>query len=159
MSEQQVLRAAIDFINWEADLLDHREYAQWLTLWHPDGLYVVPTDPTTEDFASVLNYALDNQQMREKRVERLCSGEAISTTPPSRTIRLAGRYRLLSTSEACVRLRCAQSLWVHRKGQGQHTVADVSYQLVPQGERFLILQKVVRLINAEDYLQMTGYIL
>ncbi|PLV63233.1 hypothetical protein GKQ23_07145 [Erwinia sp. E602] len=160
MSErQQVLSAAIGFINDEADLLDRGAFHHWLALWHPEGLYVVPIDPATEDFANTLNYALDDQQMREKRVKRLCSGEAISATPQARTIRISGRHHLLSASERRVDLRCAQSLWVQRKGLTHHTVADVSYQLVPQGDSFLIQQKVVRLINAEDYLLAIGYIL
>lgn len=156
---QQVLSQAVGFINDEADLLDHGAFQHWLALWHPDGMYVVPIDPATEDFANTLNYALDNQQMREKRVQRLCSGEAISAVPQARTIRLSGRHHLLSASDRRVDVRCAQSLWAHRKGQTQHAVVDIHYQLVPQGDSFLIQQKVVRLLNAEDYLQMTGYIL
>lgn len=31
-----------------------------------------------DDFANALNYAYDNQAMREKRVHRLYSGESIS---------------------------------------------------------------------------------
>ena len=49
MSErQQVLSAAIDFINDEADLLDRGAFHLWLALWHPEGLYVVPIDLATD---------------------------------------------------------------------------------------------------------------
>ncbi|KQN54915.1 hypothetical protein [Erwinia sp. Leaf53] len=41
---------------------------------------------------------------------------------------------------------------------GRLFTADAQW-LVPQGDSFLIQQKVVRLINAEDYLLAIGYIL
>ena len=143
----------------EADLLDQGEFHEWLTLWQPQGMYIIPVDRQTTDFANALNYAYDNQAMREKRVHRLYSGESISTTPRARTIRMIGRHRLIEASDQRVEIRCAQFLYEYRKGKEHHYVADLSYTLVPQGERFLIAQKVVRLINADDYLHSIGYIL
>lgn len=159
MSAQQTLTAAIHFINQEADLLDQGEFHEWLTLWQPQGMYIIPVDRQTTDFANALNYAYDNQAMREKRVHRLYSGESISTTPRARTIRMIGRHRLIEASDQRVEIRCAQFLYEYRKGKEHHYVADLSYTLVPQGELFLIAQKVVRLINADDYLHSIGYIL
>ena len=159
MTEPQALFSAISFINYEADVLDQEEFNHWLTLWKPEGLYVIPIDQKTEDFANTLNYAYDNQHMREKRVNRLYSGESISTTPRARTIRMLARYRLLHASEERVEIRCAQSLWEYRKGNAQHYVADVTYTLVPEGESFLILKKVIRVINGQDFLRSIGYIM
>lgn len=159
MSAQSNLTAAIHFINLEADLLDQGEFREWLTLWQPQGMYIIPVDQQTTDFANALNYAYDNHAMREKRVHRLYSGESISTTPRARTIRMTGRHRLVAQSSEQVEIRCAQFLYEYRKGNEQHYVADLSYTLVPQGESFLISQKVVRLINGDDYLHSIGYIL
>ncbi|WP_317987972.1 aromatic-ring-hydroxylating dioxygenase subunit beta, partial [Klebsiella aerogenes] len=98
MNTSPILNAAIQFINLEADLLDQGEFREWLALWRAEGMYIIPIDQQTTDFANVLNYAYDNHEMREKRVQRLYSGESISTTPRARTIRMSGRYRLLSAS-------------------------------------------------------------
>lgn len=159
MSTQHTLNAAIHFINQEADLLDQGEFHAWLALWQPDGMYIIPIDQQATDFANTLNYAYDNQAMREKRVHRLYSGESISTTPRARTIRMTGRHRLISASDEQVEIRCAQFLYEYRKGNEKHYVADVSYTLVPQGDTFQIAQKVVRLINGDDFLHSIGYIL
>lgn len=159
MNEQQTLLSAINFINYEADLLDQEEFSHWLTLWQPEGFYIIPIDQKTEDFANTLNYAYDNQHMREKRVNRLYSGESISTTPRARTIRMPGRYRLVEASEDQVVVRCAQSLWEYRKGNAQHYVADITYTLVPYEDTFKILRKVIRVINGQDYLRSIGYIM
>ena len=45
-------------------------------------------DQQTTDFANVLNYAYDNTRDAGKRVQRLYSGESISTTR-ARTIRMS----------------------------------------------------------------------
>ncbi len=72
---------------------------------------------------------------------------------------MLARYRLLHASEERVEIRCAQSLWEYRKGYAQHYVADVTYTLVPEGESFLILKKVIRVINGQDFLRSIGYIM
>ena len=159
MTNNALFQDAIHFINLEADLLDQGEFNQWLTLWQEEGLYIVPIDQQTTDFANVLNYAYDNHEMRKKRVHRLYSGESISTTPRARTIRLSGRHRLVRADEHSIEVRCAQSLWEYRKGNSQHYIADLTYTLVRSGESWLIAQKVVRTINGEDFLRSIGYII
>jgi 3-phenylpropionate/cinnamic acid dioxygenase small subunit len=154
-----VLLDAITLINLEGDLLDQGEFNAWLELWRPEGLYVIPISSQENDFKNNLNYAYDDQQMRAKRVHRLYSGESISTTPRARTLRTLSRFRLLSADEHKVVVRCAQSLWEHRKGNSRHYAADITYQLWRQGSHWLIQQKVIRLINSDDVLHSIGYIL
>lgn len=155
----QRLQDVINFINMEADLLDQGEFNEWLALWQEQGLYIVPIDQQTTDFANVLNYAYDDAEMRQKRVHRLYSGESISTTPRARTIRMIARHRIIYADESRVEVRCAQSLWEYRKGNAQHYVADLSYTLLPSGDSWLIAQKVIRTINGDDHLRSIGYIL
>ena len=147
------------FIWQEADMLDHGEYAPWLESWTPDGLYVVPIDPNETDLENTLNYAYDNAQMREKRVARLLSGESISTSPVPRTIRTVSRFRILANDGAIVKVRCAQNLREFRKDVQKHYSADVTYELLLSGGRFLIRRKIIRVINSTDTLQGIGYIL
>ncbi len=72
------LDEAMTFIWYEADLLDSATYDEWLPLWTATSRYVVPIDPATDDFESVLNYAYDDHTMRQKRAERLTSGQSVS---------------------------------------------------------------------------------
>ncbi|MDD2546791.1 MAG: aromatic-ring-hydroxylating dioxygenase subunit beta [Burkholderiaceae bacterium] len=147
------------FVWQEADQLDHGEYGPWLQSWTEDGLYIVPIDPETTDFANTLNYAHDAADMRHKRVARLGSGESISTAPVARTVRDVSRFRILSDDGRTVTVRCAQNLREFRKDTLKHYTADVHYELVRQGESFQIRRKVIRLINSTDALQCVGYIL
>ena len=147
------------FISQEADMLDHGEYADWLGLWADGGLYIVPIDPLETDFANTLNYAYDDHGMRQKRVERLGSGESISTSPAPRTVRSASRFRIVADDGVCVTVRCAQNLHEFRKETLKDYSADVTYELVRNGDDFRIQRKIIRLVTSTDTLQGIGYIL
>lgn len=159
MTPDSALVAAMSVINLEGDLLDQGEFNAWLDLWQHDGLYVVPIDPNETDFKNTLNYACDDHHMRERRVKRLYSGESISTTPRARTLRTLSRFRLLESGEDRIVVRGAQSLWEHRKGHSRHYAADITWHLLPQDGKWLIAQKVIRLVNSDDVLHSIGYIL
>jgi len=154
-----LLNRAAAFIWQEADRLDHGDYDDWLASWTEDGLYIVPIDPLEEDFANTLNYAYDDAGMRQKRVRRLLSGESVSTVPSPRTIRLVSRFRLLKTEGDRVVVRCAQELREFRQDILRQYTADLTYELLIDGDDFRIARKIIRLINSTDTLQGIGYIL
>jgi 3-phenylpropionate/cinnamic acid dioxygenase small subunit len=153
------LNAAATFIQTEADMLDFQEYEAWLDLWAPDGVYVVPIDTDTEDYANTLNFAYDKAEMRRLRVNRLISGEAVSTQTTPKTVRMPGRFRLLSDVDGMVTVRCAQLLSENRHGNLRTYPADVTYKLRREGDGFRMVEKVVRLLNADHHLSSIGYIL
>ncbi|WP_367107023.1 aromatic-ring-hydroxylating dioxygenase subunit beta [uncultured Psychrobacter sp.] len=147
------------FIDFENDLLDAQQYDEWLTLWQPEGMYIVPIDLENDDYVNQLNYAYDNAAMRRMRVARLSSGESISVEANGGTIRLTSRLRVVEADSDMVKARCALLINESRLGNNQQFVGNVEYQLVPNGESFTIQQKIVKLINAEDYLRAISYIL
>lgn len=147
------------FIYQEADMLDFKEYQEWLGLWDPDGLYVVPIDPEAEDFANTLNYAYDKADMRKLRVNRLVSGEAVSTQTTPKTVRSPTRFRVLAEDGDVVTVRCAQHISENRHGNLRTYPADVTYKLRRDGDGFRMVEKVVRLLNSDNHLSSIGYIL
>ncbi len=155
----QLLQEVTAFIWQEGDMLDHGEYEAWLDLWTEKGRYIIPIDPTAEDFENTLNYAYDNHHMRELRVKRLRGGESISTSPLARTVRSLSRFRVLSESETHVTVRCAQNLREFRKDVLKHFTADVVFELERNGDSFKIDRKLIRMINCDDTLTSVGYII
>ena len=155
----ELLNRATAFLWAESDMLDHTEYDDWLKLWAPEGVYVIPIDPDETDFENTLNYAYDDHAMREKRVARLVGGEAISSAPVARTVRSVSRLRLLAVEGERVTVRCAQDLREFRKDRFRQHTSDVTYELLRAGDGFLIARKIVRLINSTDTLTAVGYIL
>lgn len=147
------------FIWQEGDMLDHGEFDSWLNLWLPNGTYIIPIDPLQEDFENSLNYAYDDHHMRKLRVQRLISGESISTSPQPRTVRSLSRFRVLAEDAQQVTVRCAQELREFRKDSLKHYSADIIYTLVRDSDSFKIQRKLIRLINSDDTLAGIGYIL
>lgn len=153
------LQDAISLITLEADMLDHGDFRSWLKLYTPEGRYVVPIDPDSEDFEKVLNYAYDDAEMREKRVVRLLSGRSISAAPPARTVRLLSRYRMLESSDTHCILRCAQMLQELRQGRVHDYAANLNYRLEMTDDGLKIALKVVRLLISTEALTAVSYIL
>lgn len=140
-------------------MLDYSEFDAWLALWAPKGTYIIPIDPDETDLENTLNYAYDNHHMRELRVKRLTSGESISTSPRARTVRTLSRFRLLSDADGVVTVRCAQNLREFRKDMLKHYTADITFELLRDGDSFTIQRKLIKLINSTDTLAGIGYIL
>ena len=110
---QQTFARAVKFIWREAEMLDRRDYRAWLDLWDTSGFYVVPIDPSTTDYAASLNYAYDDQDMREKRVQRMTSGYSASASDAARTVRTVSRFTLTSDASDEVTVNSAQVI-VHQ---------------------------------------------
>lgn len=146
------------FIDYENDLLDAKQYDEWLTLWQDDSYYVVPIDTSDDNYGNRLNYAYDNSDMRRMRVARLLSGESVSVESNGGTIRLTSRLRV-NQADDVIEARCALLISESRLGVMKQYVATVEYKLVANDNSFAIGQKVVKLINAEDYLRTISYIL
>lgn len=159
MINLQLLNQVSAFIWQEADMLDHGDFVEWLDLWTETATYIIPIDPLETDFENTLNYAYDNHHMRQLRVTRLTSGESISTTPRARTVRSQSRFRVLSDEGGVVTVRCAQNLREFRKDVLKQYTADVTFQLVRDGDSFKIQRKLIQLINSTDTLAGIGYIL
>lgn len=159
MTDLNLLNQVTAFINTEADMLDFEEYREWLDLWTENGVYIVPIDPKETDYANTLNYAYDKAEMRELRVARLTSGEAVSTQTTEKTVRQFGRFRILESSDEQVFVRCSMYLSECRHGNLKTYPADVTYKLLRADNDFRIEEKVIRLQNSDAYLSSIGYIL
>lgn len=158
-SQQADLLDAMAFIWAEAEALDRRDYAAWLDLWRPEGSYVIPIDPDTEDFDNTLNYLHDNDEMRRARVTRLGSHHSMSATSAARTARTVSRFVMVEASETAMTVRCAQHLVESKRGIERTYAADVTFLLTRGPDGLRIDQKVVRLINSTDALGGIAYLL
>lgn len=148
----------VDFINLEADLLDHKSYEEWLQMWTDDGVYIVPVNTQETDFENTVNFAYDDAEMRRLRVARLLGGESISSVALDKTVRSVSRFRLLEESESMVKVRCAMILTEVRTGNLLTYPGDVEYVLLKHAEGLKIQKKVVRLLHAASRLTTVAFI-
>ncbi|SEJ18821.1 3-phenylpropionate/cinnamic acid dioxygenase, small subunit [Pseudomonas linyingensis] len=157
-SNTQLLAQVTEFIGYEADLLDHKGYQEWLSLWTEEGLYIVPADLKATDYLNTLNLALDDADMRRMRVARLENGESVSALSVGDTVRMMSRVRILEAGDEVVIARCAMTLNELRHGKLVSYPANVEYILRRVGDGFRMEQKVVKLLHADGFLRTVSFI-
>lgn len=153
------LQDAIAFIWAEGEILDNKDYAAWSALWDDAGKYVIPIDPATSDFDSTLNYVNDDARMRKMRIERLSSGFSMSAADASATVRTISRFRLVSCADGIAEVTSAQVVVGYKRGKHTLFAANLTHRIALGQGKPKLLQKVVRLINAEDSLSALGFLL
>jgi 3-phenylpropionate/cinnamic acid dioxygenase small subunit len=156
---EQTFASAIEFVWREAELLDRRDYRAWLGLWDPKGMYVVPIDPGTTDYAATLNYAYDDEHMREKRVQRMTSGYSASASDAARTVRTVSRFTLGSDTADIVELKSSQIVIAYKRGVSTIFAADVTHKIDMGDGEPRIREKVIRLIDSTEALSAIGFLL
>lgn len=158
LGDPRVVRA-IELIWYEAQLLDDKDYLAWDRLYTDDGTYIIPIDPDTEDFDGTLNMVYDDQRLRRLRVQRMTQGFSPSAVAAARTVRTVSRFTVLSADDERVTVRSAQIVSAFKRSEFVTIGADLVHTVAlrPGGDR--IWRKVVRLIDSEDAVRASGYLL
>ncbi|MFD7499181.1 aromatic-ring-hydroxylating dioxygenase subunit beta [Streptomyces sp. NPDC059832] len=158
LTDSRVVRA-IRLVWHEADLLDRKRYEEWQDLYCTDGLYIIPIDAQTDDFANSLNMVYDDARMRQMRVTRMTEGYAIAAVDSARTVRTVSRFVVEEVRDDEVTLRSAQVLVAYKRGRHDLWAGDLTHhvRLSDHGDR--IARKVVRLVDSEDAVPASGFLL
>jgi 3-phenylpropionate/cinnamic acid dioxygenase small subunit len=158
LTDPRVVRA-IQLVWHEADLLDRKRYDEWQGLYSEDGLYVVPIDPETEDFANTLNMVYDDARMRQMRVTRMTEGYAIAAVDSARTVRTVSRFVVEGVADDEVTLRSAQVLVAYKRGRHDLWAGEVTHRVRLSDDGDRIALKIVRLVDSEDAVPAAGFLL
>ncbi|MEV0635910.1 aromatic-ring-hydroxylating dioxygenase subunit beta [Streptomyces sp. NPDC050619] len=161
--------AAVQLVWREARLLDGKRYEEWDRLWAPDGRYVIPIDPETEDFESALNMVYDDDRMRRMRIERLTTGYSISAVAAARTVRTVSNFVVVEavvrseaseeSEGAAIELNSAQVLVGYKREETFVLGADLTHRIVFDDGEPRIARKVIRLLNSQEAVYATGFLL
>jgi len=152
------LQDAMNAIWTEAYFLDERNYDDWLDLWTDDGLYVVPIEKGSEDFADRLNYAYDDAKMRKMRVARLKSSHSMSALTVASTVRTVSRFIVTQERADEIDVCAAQLVAEFRRDKSATIAANVDYTLRRVDGKLKLAKKVVWLVNSEDAVSAVGYL-
>lgn len=152
-----LLHDVAEFIWAEADLLDRKDYDDWLALWLPDGHYTLPIGDT-EDFDNALNLCHDNAHMRRERIVRFQQGFSISSAPPARTVRTVSRFVIEKAEGDTITVRSAEHVIEDKFGRQRVWAADMLHTLVRTDDGFRIRDKVVRILNSDEMLNSFSYL-
>lgn len=158
-NDERVLSAKA-FIDYEATVLDDKDYSLWNTLWSNDNpRYVIPIQRDIDDYDSVLNYVNDDERMRHLRTERLSGGFAHAANTTGPIVRSVSRVTVLGIETEYVRLRSAQLIVAMKKDQQQVWAADVEHKILFEDSVPKIQEKIVKLVDSELSLRTCGFLL
>lgn len=168
-----LLREVEDLYYGEADLLDERQYEQWLELFTDDAVYWMPMrknvpweerdrDITGEDNVAWLH---DDKETLTKRVRQLLTGIHWAEEPLSRVshlitnIRIADPVHVLADGEA-MRVKCRFFVYRNRLetetdllvGRREDTLRRVAGQLRIARRKIIIEQSVLMAKNLTVFL-------
>jgi benzoate/toluate 1,2-dioxygenase beta subunit len=137
------------FLLGEAKLLDTGAFEGWLTLYAPEGIYWMPSQPGQTDPKGVASIIYEDYAILSIRVRRLLEARALVLTPMPRTTHLisnieiaeqAGGAFVAEAAFLCVELQCDRQ----RLYSGRHT-----HHLVRHNGSFRIALKKVMLADCD----------
>ncbi len=144
-------RGVEDFLYLEARLMDEHCYDEWLSLWAPDSLYLVPCSQEDIDPAHTVNIITDGPERRQDRVTRLKSGNAYAQEPPSRLVRLISNVEVLEErADGEVVVRSNFLLVELRRGCQRLLAGRQWHRLRPRDSSFEIVWRKVLLLNNDE---------
>lgn len=123
----EVERQVEKFLYREAELLDSRQFDQWLESLAEDMTYEMPLRVTCEggrsDMSSKTAHFLENRRTLELRVKRLKTDYAWAENPPSRTRRFVSNVRVEATAN--LNEVIARSYFLIYRSRGSSTDIDL----------------------------------
>jgi p-cumate 2,3-dioxygenase subunit beta len=127
-----------EFLYEEAALLDAWRLDDWLALFTPDARYEVPsTDRPAGGPADALMLISDTRAMIAARVKRLNSRKAHREFPWSRTRRIVGNVRIISSNGGEVQVAANFAVYRSRRDVSVY-MGQYRYRLVRDGDSFKI---------------------
>ncbi|HET6598493.1 MAG TPA: aromatic-ring-hydroxylating dioxygenase subunit beta [Burkholderiaceae bacterium] len=141
----------IDFVVFEARLLDAKRYEEWNALFTDDAIYWVPLVPDQEDGINHTSHLYEDKLLRDLRVERLKSPRAFSQQPPSRCHHLL-QTPTVETFDAGANRFVVRSEFHYTEAQGdamQFLVGTCLHELTVQDGRLRMTLKRVNLLNCD----------
>lgn len=145
-------RSAIeDFLFAEAALLDRGDFAAWLDLFAPDGVYWVPAAPGQTDAENEVSLFHENVALMRMRIERLGHPRAHGVALPIRTSRIVGNVAAENGAGGDLVVRSRFHM-VEMQDRRQRIFAGAyTHRLVAAEAGFRIRLKRVDLVGVEGW--------
>lgn len=146
------------FLALESELLDTRQWDQWLALFTSDAHYWVPTSATQTDPVGEPSLAYEDRLLMQIRIDRLRHQHAHSQQPPSQCQHVLQWPRIVeqsgSTGERTIVTHAGFVYSEQRGTQQSRVTGSVRHTLVDAGNGWQIRLKRIDLLGADTPLPM-----
>jgi len=141
----------IEFVCWEARLIDEKRFEDWYELFADDGVYWVPLSADQPDGIYHESLAYEDKLLLKLRIERLKSPRAFSQQPPSRCLHVLQRPEVDAMDEPGNRYTTRTAyVYVETRGESQQLYACTAFHTLCVIDGALRIRvKRVNLLNAD----------
>ena len=141
----------IDFVYDEADLLDRRQFAQWLDLFDEQGHYWMPLTPGQTDARLQTSLMHEDKLLLGIRIERLSGARTFSEQPATRSHHLLQQPRVIRCDPQGGQYQVRTAFhYVETRIDRQELFAGwATHDLIEVGGALKILLKRVVLVNCD----------
>lgn len=136
------------FLFEEARLLDAGDFATWLDLYRPQGIYWMPSQPGQTDPLNVASIIYEDHAILSIRVQRLLEARALVLTPMPKTTHVIGNIETRERDANSFMVEAAFICIEHRAESQKLYSGRHTHHLVPDDQSFRIKMKRVDLVNA-----------
>lgn len=158
MSDANSFHRACEVLYREARCLDEQRWLDWLSLFHDDAVFWVPTwkedgepasDPETE---LSLIYCNSRNQLRE-RVERVMGGRSVASLPLPRTVHTVGNVMMAEGSGGVLHMQSVVTTHVFNIKTREQSVFFClqEHDLAPDDSGALVIRRK-KLLLQNDYI-------
>ena len=137
------------FLYWQSELLDAKNWQQYIDLFADDGVYWMPAAPEQTDWQSEASIFAEDKLMMEVRMGRVTHPTAWSQAPMWMTNHVLGNVVLESVSATEVTVRSRFHMMELRRDQVRHFGGTYRHTLVRGASGLTIRLQRVDLFNAQ----------
>lgn len=137
------------FLYYQSELLDQKQWAAYIDLFSPDGVYWMPATPEQTEWLDSPSIFAEDRRMMEIRMGRVQHPNAWSQAPQWGTNHVIGNVVIESADESRVVVRSRFQMIELRRDQLRHFAGTYRHTLLPVGEEFKIALQRVDLLNGQ----------
>jgi len=137
------------FLYYQSELLDQKQWAAYIDLFSPNGVYWMPVTPEQTEWLDSPSIFAEDRRMMEIRMGRVQHPNAWSQAPQWGTSHVIGNVVIESADESRVLVRSRFQMMELRRDQIRHFAGTYRHTLLRAGEDFKIDLQRVDLLNGQ----------
>jgi 3-phenylpropionate/cinnamic acid dioxygenase small subunit len=137
------------FLFYQSELLDQKQWAAYIELFSPEGVYWMPVTPDQTEWLDSPSIFAEDRHMMEIRMGRVQHPNAWSQAPQWGTSHIIGNVVIESASDSEIVVRSRFQMVELRRDQLRHFAGTYRHTLVRNGDDFKIVLQRVDLLNGQ----------
>lgn len=143
-------RRVEEFLFYQSELLDRKQWSAYLDLFAAEGLYWMPATPDQTEWLDSPSIFAEDPGLMEIRMRRVMHPNAWSQAPAWGTSHLVGNVVIEEQSTSQVLVRSRFQMLEIRRDTVRHFAGTYRHSLARVGDDFRILLQRVDLLNAQS---------